>query len=182
LTPPGRAAADELALLAARAAELARPLDTQQDDDTLDLLVLAVGAQRVAVAVEDVREVRPPGPVAQVPGSNAALAGVVGGRGEALAVATVAALLGLPPTEPLDEQWVIVLDHRTAPLGLLADTAEGIVTVGREELSAPTDPGGLTRALLRDGAVVLDTAAVLRDPRLSLASPISTEEPLWPET
>lgn len=171
----------DLALLAARAAELARPLDEHRGDETLDLLVVAVGSQQVALTLADVREVRPPGPVAQVPGSHGALAGVVGGHGDALVVAALADLLGLAATLPAHEQWVVVLHHRLAPLGLLADTALDIVTVGRGELSAPTDPGGLTSALLPGGAVVLDTAVLLRDPRLSLTPPDPTEEPPWHE-
>lgn len=162
-----------------RAAELARPLHAQSAAGTLDLLVVAVGGQQVAVPLHDVREVRPPGPTARVPGSSGVLTGVVGGYSDALAVAPLAALLGLPVAVTGAEQWVIVLDHPTAPLGLLADAALDVVTVGQEELSAPTDPGGLTRALLPGGAVVLDTAALLRDPRLSLPLHDQTEEPPW---
>lgn len=170
-----------LAVLAVRAAELARPLDGEQETDTLELLLVTAGAQQVAIPVQDVREVRPPGPVAQVPGSTGALVGVVGGHGEPLAVASLTALLGLPLTLLAAEQWLLVLDHPRAPLGLLADAALDVVRVGQAELSAPTDPGGLTRALLPGGAVVLDTVALLRDPRLSIPVPDQTEESPWPE-
>lgn len=172
----------EAELLAARAVELARPLGEQQESDALELLVVAVGDQPVAVAVQDVRAVRPPGPVAQVPGSTGILTGLVGGSGEPLAVAALAALLDLPVTRSPSEQWVVVLDSPTAPLGLLADTALDVVTVAARELRAPTDPGGLTRGLLPDGTVVLDTGALLRDSRLSLPLPDQTEEPPWHET
>lgn len=176
-TPPAAA----LAVLAARAVELARALDAQQEASTLDLLLVTAGAQQVAIPVQDVREVRPPGPVAQVPGSTGALVGVVGGHGDPLAVASLTALLGLPLTVPAAEQWLLVVDHPTAPLGLLADAALDVVTVAHEELRSPTDRGGLTRALLPEGTVVLDTGALLRDPRLSIPLPDQTEESPWSE-
>lgn len=179
-TSTRRAAEAELGLLARRARELARPLDDQQDRSTLDLLLVAVGEQQVALAVQDVREVRPPGTVSQVPGGEGPLVGLAGGHGDALAVAALSHLLALPDTGPADEQWVVVLDHSTAPLGLLVDAAVDIVTVEQTELRPPSEPGVLIRALLPQGALVLDTSALLRDPRLSLRPPDPTEEPLWP--
>lgn len=177
----GVSGADQDARLAARAAELARPLDEQSAESSSDLLVAAVGTHRVALALAGVQEVRPPGPVAQVPGSNGTLTGIVGRRGDALPVADLGALLGLPAGAEADDQWVIVLDHRTSPLGLLADSVLDIVEVQHDDLCPPTDPGGLTRALLPDGAVVLDVPALLRDARLSLAPPDPTEESPWQE-
>lgn len=172
---------DQDARLADRAAELARPLAQQSAESASDLLVAVVGTHRVALGLAGVKEVRPPGRVAQVPGSNGTLTGIVGGRGDALPVADLGALLGLPSSAEADDQWVIVLDHRTSPLGLLADSVLDIIEVQPHDLAPPTDPGGLTRALLPDGAVVLDIPALLRDARLSLAPPNPTEESPWPE-
>lgn len=171
----------EVEVLAARAVELARPVGEEQENGTLELLLVAVGDQPVAVPVQDVRAVRPPGPVAQVPGGIGVLTGLVGGSGDPLVVAALAGLLDLPLSRPAHEQWVVVLDSATAPLGLLADAALDVMTVAFRELRAPTDPGGLTRGLLPDGTVVLDTAALLHDARLSLPMPDQTEEPTWHE-
>ena len=173
-----RHAADD-ALLAARAAELGRAPDAGRRDGSVDMLVLRVAGQQVAVPVADVRAVRPPGPLAQVPGTDAVLAGLVGGHGEVLAVASLAGLLGLTSTVPAHEQWVAVLDHPTAPLGLLADDAVDIVTVGTAGGAEPADPGGLVASILRDGSLVLRTDAVLRDPRLTLTSAEPTKELPW---
>ena len=171
-------AADDL-LLAARAAELARPLDDEADGGTIDLLVLAVGDQHVALALQDVRGVRPPGPVAQVPGASEALAGVVGGYGEPLAVAGLGSLLRLRPLLPAEQQWVVVLDDPVAPLGLLADAAVDIRSVRPEDLGRPADDKRLVAALLDDGTIVLDTAGLLSDPRTSLTPTDPTEELSW---
>lgn len=173
--------ADDLALLAARKTELARPLDEQQDD-LLDLLVVTVAEHTVAIPVTSVREVRPPGHLAQAPRSNGVLAGVVGGHGDALAVASLAALLGFSTAVPVAEQWVAVLDHPIAALGLLVDEAVDIVNVRSAELSAPSDTRSLVAAVVPDGALVLDIVALMDDPRLFLSSPDPIEELSWPET
>jgi purine-binding chemotaxis protein CheW len=181
VTTPAQPAVDvELGLLARRARDLARPLDDQQDRSNLDLLLVAVGEQQVALAVEDVRGVRPPGAVSHVPGGQGALVGLAGGHGDALAVAALSHLLALPGTRPAHEQWVVVLEHPSAPLGLLVDAALDIVSVHETELRPPSDPGVLIRALLPQGALVLDTPALLRDPRLSLRATDPAEETPWP--
>lgn len=173
---------EDLTLLARRAAALATPFEERAEDAGLDLLLVTVGGQQLAIPLADVREVRPPRPVAQVPRSGAALVGVVGGHGDALPVASLEALLGLPDGLPPNQQWVVVLGHLTSPLGLLADTVVDIVTVSREDLAPATDSAGLISALLRDGAAVLDTPTVLSDTRLSLLPSTPTEEPAWQRT
>lgn len=181
MTAPEIARAADEALLRARARELARPQEGEQDEAGRHLLVLSTAGQRVALAVDDVAEVRPPGPVAQVPGSSGALAGLVGGRGGALAVASLADLLGLTSGLSPEEQWVVVLHHPTAPLGLLVDTADDIVRIGEDQLSPTHEAGGLVVAILPDGTLLLDAAALLRDPRVSPHSNDQTEEPSWRE-
>jgi chemotaxis signal transduction protein len=167
--------ASDHALLAARAAELARPFDAPQEDG-VDLLVLVVSDQRVALPVEAVRAVRSPGPVARVPAGGSALVGMIGEQGEALPVAPLAALLGLPPDAATDQQWVVVLDHPAEPVGLLADLAVDIVSVRQADITSAVEPGGLTTGLLADGTVLLDPGAVLHDPRLTVAPSDPTKE------
>jgi chemotaxis signal transduction protein len=173
-----RSAVDDQ-LLASRAAELAKPLEDEADGGTVDLLVLAVGDQQVAVRLQDVRAVRPPGPVTLVPRTGEALAGVVGGYGEVLPVAGLGTLLGLAPALPPDQQWVLVLDDPAAPLALLADAAVDIVAIRPADLSTPADSAALVTALLPDGTVVLDVPGVLSDPRVSFRPSHPTEEPSW---
>lgn len=169
-----REATDE-SVLVARAAQLARPLDEQRDEQVLDLLVLTVSGQRVAVSLEQVSEVRPPTTFARVPGAHELLPGLVGGRGDALAVVSLAALLGLAASTPPGEQWVTVLRDPAAPLGLLVDNALDIVSVGSNSLTEPPDDDGLVEAILDDGSLVLDTVALRRDPRLRLSASDTNE-------
>lgn len=155
------------AQLALRAAALAQPVEHRQDG-SLDLLLLSVADQQVAVPIGDLREVRPPERVTPVPGSSALLPGLLGGPGGGLAAVSLAALLGLDGALPADQQWSAVLDDPRSPVGLLADQALDITTAHPDELIPTSAGGGLVAALLPSGALVLATAEVLRDPRLSL--------------
>jgi chemotaxis signal transduction protein len=89
----------------------------------------------------------------------------------------------MPASRPVDEQWVAVLADADAPVGLLADAAEDIVEVPAGELSTAPEAGGLVAAVAPGGVLVLDGAALLRDPRLSLSPsesrPDPTQEPSW---
>lgn len=179
MTPPS-VTADSTAVLRTRAVQLARPQGEEQEAASTDLLMAVVGGRQVAVDLGAVAEVRPPGAVAEVPGSSAALVGLVGGRGEALAVASLSTLLGLTTSTPPHEQWVVVLDDPAAPLGLLVDTVQEIVRVDDEELVSAAEAQGVVGALTPQGALVLDAQALLRDPRVSL-HPNDAEEPSWRE-
>jgi purine-binding chemotaxis protein CheW len=163
-------------VLQARAAELARVVEDRQDD-RVALLVLDVGGQQVALPVEALREVRAPAAVLQVPGTSPELAGLTGGHGAALAAASLAGLLGLATAVPPDAQWLAVLDHPLAPLGLLVDAAVDIVAVERADLSPAPSADGLVVGLVPGGALVLSAAALLQDTRLFLAPSHPTKEP-----
>ncbi len=68
-------------VLEERARALARPPEDQADGDALELVVLAVGAERYGVDVRQVREVRPLAGLAPVPGTPACWVGLVNLRG-----------------------------------------------------------------------------------------------------
>jgi chemotaxis signal transduction protein len=159
---------DELAVLAARAAELARPHHDDQATHSVDVLLVTVGAQQVALPVEALREVRPPTPLAPVPGDSDVLVGVAVGHTGALAVASLAPLLGLAPSAPPSAQWMAVLDDPAAPVGLLVDTADDIVPLDSDGLTRPPESSVLIAAVSAGGALLLDTAVLLGDPRLYL--------------
>lgn len=180
-TSPGPSRAGR-ALLRSRAAELARPVEADQGRDMVDLLVATVGGRSVAVPVEHLLGVRAPAPLSPVPGDHPVLVGLAAGHVEALVVASLAALLGLSSGVRSDQQWVVVLEDPRAPLGLLVDTTDDILQLPRQQVSASPASGALTTALAPSGVLLLDTAAVLRDPRL-LLHPHSdtTEAASWPD-
>lgn len=167
-------------VLDARTAALARPPAAGRARDCLDVLLVTVGTQALAVPVDALREVRPPAPLAPVPGGGAVLTGVTAGHAGALVVASLAPLLGLAAARPPAEQWVVVLDDREAPVGLLVDSADDISTFDRHDMTPAPESSLLTSSIASGGVPVLDPAAVLRDPRLFLrARPEPTEATPW---
>lgn len=182
MTAPTSDGADagDLAVLTARAVDLARPLEQERATASLDVLLATVGGEQVAVPVEALREVRPPTLLAPVPGTSPALVGIAGGHGEALVVASLATLLGLPSPVASARQWVLVLDDPTAPVGLLVDTADDVVSVDSQDLSPLPESSPLIAAVAPGGVLVLDTPALLGDPRIFLsARPDPTEANSW---
>jgi chemotaxis signal transduction protein len=164
------AGARDLAVLASRAADLARPLEQERATASVEVLLATVGGEQVAVPVEALREVRPPTLLAPVPGTSPALVGIVGGRGEALVVASLATLLGLASPVAPTGQWVLVLDDPAAPVGLLVDTVGDVVSVDSQDLSSLRESSALIAAVGPGGVLVLDIPAVLGDPRLFLSA------------
>ncbi len=81
-----------------RAAELARPVAAATvRDEAQEVLLFAVGAERYALELGQVREVIEAPAITPIPGSPRELAGVVNARGRIEPVWETALLLGLPP-------------------------------------------------------------------------------------
>lgn len=121
----GRSARD---VLEQRARELARPLEPERERGR-EVLAFTVGEQRYALPVATVREIVPGGPLARLPGSPPSLLGLMNVRGTLLGVFDLRA-----DAAERQPAWVVVLDDDPVPVGLAADTIDGISTV---------DPGGL---------------------------------------
>ena len=164
-------AADARELLEARAAELARPANEDSDGGSLDMLLVTISDRQIGIPVERLREVRTPGHVTRMPGSNGVLVGLVGGYGGAFAAASLAGLLGLPTSLRPEEQWVVVLDDRSAPLGLFVDAADGLLSVAAADLNRQPESGGLVMARAPGGTLVLDPTAILSDTRTFCTPP-----------
>lgn len=172
---------DVEAQLRERARHLARPVG-QQESLGADHLVVAVGAVRLAIAVAALRQTVTPGPVTRLPGLPPELRGIRSLRGDLVCLADTAALLGSPTSlEPADQHVVVVED--TSPLGLLVDEVLGLRHLDPADVHSPSATGTSTGTLpdlltgvTPDGALVMDTAALLDDPRLQLSAPPAPDE------
>lgn len=97
-------------------------------------LLVAAGAHRLALAVEDVQEIIERGVVTLLPGLPAAMAGVVAIRGRAVPLIDVAAAVhGDAPR--YDRRSVIIAGDGVRPLALLVDAVE--------QIAEEVDPGVL---------------------------------------
>jgi purine-binding chemotaxis protein CheW len=160
-------------VLEERARALARPPEDQADGDTLELVVLAVGAERYGVDVRLVREVRPLAGLAPVPGTPACWAGLVNLRGSLCPVLSLRRYLGAgddPDPDP-EGHGVLVVVTAPFPAALLVDAAAEVRRCAPGELrpapGAATDRAhAAVQAVTPDLLQVLDPGALLADPTL----------------
>ena len=159
-------------ILLARARELSRPPQTQASGDTVELVVLALGAERYGVASENVQAVHALAGLTAVPGLPAFWAGLVNLRGRLYPVLNLRRYLGLAGEAPSDGKLVLaaaaglsvalwvdeVPEVRQVPLAEIGPH----LTEPLEGQAAAAGRHGLTPDLL----AVLDLEALLADARL----------------
>jgi purine-binding chemotaxis protein CheW len=162
-------------ILEERARALARPPDGQADGDAVELVVLAVGAERYGIDVRLIREVRPLAGLAPVPGTPAIWSGLVNLRGSLCPVLSLRRYLRAAGGQDADGAdggvLVVVTDPFTA--ALLVDAAVEVRRCAPGELQ-PLGGGAGDRAhtavqsITGDLLQVLDPGALLADPGLVL--------------
>lgn len=159
-------------ILERRARHLARPLEQASDAAVLDLLVVQVASERrFGLEVGSVLHIVHNEHLARLPGASRALVGVTVIRGEVIPVADLAHLAGLGAAHR-QRPFVVVVGGASGPVGLLVDQVLDVVAVPEDELhllpGAPEGRGSLQRRVTPDGAVLLDTSALLADERLTV--------------
>ena len=156
------------ALLDARARRLARPGDDDEGapQDMLDLLVVQVGDERLAVPVASIVAIARTGSIAPLPRAVAPVYGVTAWRGRPLTVLS----LGIArPIVTSDTRLVVLGSGARAALAVVVDAVDDVARVEREALS-PVGPGPRHRYALGvtpDGLLVVNADALLHPETLS---------------
>lgn len=167
-------AADEEALLRARAERLSRPTVETTALRGDDLLAFTLPGERYAVPTSAVRHVFPAAPPVPIPWAPPLFRGLVNHRGRPLLVIDVGLLLGRPSrSDDADVPLVLVLADETDDLGLAVSSAEHLGPVPAEAIGRDRLPEGLAdvaflRGVTAERLLVLDVAKLLHDPRLVL--------------
>lgn len=163
--------AREAELLDERARALARPLERHtQTGPLLELVHFRSGEQDYALETRFVLEVlRSPEQLVPLPGAPETLRGLTLLHGEVLAVVELAPLFGR--AAPTTHGPVLVVGQGRPELGLRADTIEEVRLLARDTLLAPPAALGaqertLVSGISREGIIVLEGEALLRDGRL----------------
>lgn len=101
---------------------------TTEVEATVELLVVAIGDRRVAIAAEEIGAVLRCPALTAIPSDNPALRGLANVRGALVAVSSLGALLEVEPGEPARGRWVVLWrDDRS--VGLQLDDIAGYVRV-----------------------------------------------------
>lgn len=161
------------AILAERAALLARPLETANGHatDDLRLATFALTGERYGIEAHHVLEISRLADYTPLPHAPSHLVGVTNLRGEILPVFDLRALLGLSRRALDDLSRLVVLGHDRAEFGVLADSTRELVSIAPKEILPP--PMSVSeaarhymRGVTKDALVVLDGSVLLEDPRL----------------
>lgn len=152
-----------LDLLAARAVVLARPLaehDAAALADQLEVLVLRVGDERLAMALGSIVAIVRASVVTPLPRAVSPVYGVTAWRGRPLTVLWLGG--GRAIVEP-GSRMIVLGDGRRAVLGLLVDGIDETVVVKRSTLApaAGGAHGAFALGITDDALLVLDPDAML---------------------
>lgn len=167
------AAHDPEDVLRTRALQLAQPpatFDLAQKGD--QLLLFARAGQTFALDVRFVREVLPLGSYIEIPFAPAICLGLVSARGELFALFDVP-LLDAGASRPAAPKLMLLCGEGAQELALAADDALALVEPGRLLASSEAE-SSLFAGVDARGFLVIDGAALLSDPRLTLST--STQE------
>ena len=159
------------ALMDERARALARRPVPPEPTDTLAVMTFALGTERYAIETPYVREVARPGDMSPVPGAPDFVHGVTNLRGEILCVVDLRTFFDVPFAGLTDRSRVVVLGLERTEFGILVDEAREIARLHPADVvSPPESVAGVGREFLlgvtREALILLDGAALLRDPRL----------------
>lgn len=160
-------------ILERRAEALAQPLEEPAAPrQMLDLLVFSCAGGAYAVGAPHVVEVVSLGDPTPVPGTPAAVLGVVNHRGRILPVIDVGRLLSLPDDLAPDPGLLIVVTAGEAAFGIRAEAVLEIVQVEEHEVLTADrfaeEHDSVVRGLTETMVAILDVEAMAHDPRISV--------------
>ncbi|HYI02498.1 chemotaxis protein CheW [Hyalangium sp.] len=161
---------DSLAVLDARARALAQPLSPAQEAGTLlEVVRFRSGEQRYALETRFIHGVLRGAKLTALPGAPPVLRGLTLLRGEVLPLVELAPLFGRPATRAGD--IVLVVGLARPELGLYVEEVEEVASLPRDTLLAPpaalgAESGGLVSGVQREGLLLLEAEALLKDSRL----------------
>lgn len=159
------------ALMDERARALARPPAQSQQTDAIAVMTFALGAERYAIQTEYAREVVRLAEFSPVPGAPDFVLGVTNLRGEVLCLVDLRTFFDVPSQGFTDLSRIVVVGIETAEFGILVDEAFEMAALRPTDIVPPPEAvAGIGREYLRgvtrEALIVLDGAALLRDPRL----------------
>jgi purine-binding chemotaxis protein CheW len=167
-------------VLVERARRLAQPEAAPPAGDVLELVVLALGAERYGLDIQYVQEIQPLAGLTSVPGLPPIWAGLINLRGHLYPVLDLRPYLSLPPSGPPAPHRKIVLvaaagstAGQPLTVAVLADEVLDLRRLPLSEIGPPLAgavnrerQAHYVRGVTADWLTVLDLPALLADPAL----------------
>ena len=161
-------------ILEERARALSRPLQSEEQEETVALVELLLGSERYGVDIRKVRETHPLGSLCPVPGTPNFWAGIMNIRGTLYACLNLRRYLGLEEDDGSSApRRLVLVTGAGVTVGLIVDDAPAVQRVPARDIGPPL-PGGsergrnATSGITRDLLAVLDVDAMMADPRLAV--------------
>ena len=161
-------------ILEERARALSRPLQPEEQEETVALVELLLGSERYGVDIRKVRETHPLGSLCPVPGTPNFWAGIVNIRGTLYPCLDLRRYLGLEEDDGSSAaKRLVLVTGAGVTVALIVDDAPAVQRVPARDIGPPLPGGsergrnatsGITRGLL----AVLDVDAMMADPRLAV--------------
>jgi purine-binding chemotaxis protein CheW len=159
------------AVLAERARLLAQSAVETSVVPTLALVQFGAGNERYAIAAEYVRRLERLGSVTPLPDAPRHFAGITNIHGQLIPLVDLRVLLGAEASA--NATFGVVLGEGRAEIGIIADTLLEMRTIALDALEPAGSTPSLVRHILPDGAAVIDGAALIADPRLTIGDAVS---------
>ena len=105
------------------------------------LVVFELDGREFALPIEDISEILQMVLVTPVPEVPPWVAGVVNLRGRVIPVIDLRTRLGIEPRPPRLNTPILIAEHGSRKLGLIADAVLDVITVQDDHLEAPADAG-----------------------------------------
>lgn len=158
-------------ILKSRARAMARPFETKETGETLEVIEFRLAQEKYAVEQSNVREVYPLKELTPLPCTPPFILGIVNVRGQILTVIDIKKFFDLPEAGLTDMHMVLIVHAGDVELGILADVVTGGRSIPLDSLqpSLPTLTGIRARYLkgvTNQHVAVLDVPSILADPKI----------------
>lgn len=144
------ATSEERSELRERARSLAQPLEMQEPDDLLSLVVVRLAEEYFAIRLRTIREFAELSTVTPVPCCPKHVTGLMNLRGDLITVLEITGSLGLLPAREQSKRKVVVLKSAELAAGVLVDDVLDVLAVSSSDIMfAPTNAEGISREYLQ---------------------------------
>ena len=159
-------------ILRERAVLLAKELQTETESESVHFLEFQLADEYYCLATTEIKEVYPLKEYTRIPCAPDFIFGVMNFHGQILSIVDLKKVLNLSDVGLNDQNKIIILESGDMAFGLMTDNILGIREIEEDsiqkELPSGIDMGNshYISGITKDGRIILDSAALLSDPKM----------------